>query len=114
MEATDWMTAMRTVAEDAVCLDLYVNPGSSAPALGPYDPWRQRIHANVEAPASAGKANKELIGMLADLAGVPKGNVHILRGATTRRKTVRLEGVDIDEVTGALGAVLENEGDAPR
>lgn len=105
---------MRTVGEDAVCLDLYVNPGSSSTGLGPYDPWRQRIHVQVEAPAISGKANKDLIELLAGLGGVPRTKVQVVRGATTRRKTVRLDGVEVDSIAKTLSETLVPEGETPR
>jgi uncharacterized protein (TIGR00251 family) len=114
VETTDWRTAMHPVAEDAVCLDLYANPGSSTTGLGPYDPWRQRIHVQVESPAISGRANRELIGLLADLGDVPKAQVQVVRGATTRRKTVRLDGVDVDVVEKTLSEVLAPAGETPR
>ena len=114
METTDWTRAMRTVAERAICLDLYVNPSSSSTGLGPYDPWRQRIHVQVEAPATSGRANRELVALLADLGEVPRTKVTLVRGATTRRKTVRLDDVDVDALTATLSTILVPEGDAPR
>ena len=114
MKTTEWTTAMRTVADDSVCLDLYVNPGSSSSGLGPYDPWRQRIHVQVQAPATSGKANRELVDLLADLGGVPRAQVRVVRGATTRRKTARLDGVDGEALAESLSRVLGAEGDAPR
>ncbi|NIS19671.1 MAG: YggU family protein [Thermoplasmata archaeon] len=93
-------------------IDLYVEPGASGQQLGPYDPWRQRIKVRVTAPASEGKANEELARLLGDVLGVPPKDVRILRGATTRRKTVHVLGTTLEVATEALGGILD-EGDAP-
>ena len=92
-------------------MDLYVEPGAAESALGPYDPWRQRIKARVTAPASKGKANNELAALLGGVLGAPPGGVRILRGATTRRKTVAVEGVEPEAALAALARVL-GEGEA--
>jgi len=42
------------------------------------------------APAIDGKANAELIRLLADAFGVPQRNVQIMRGETSRAKLVRI------------------------
>ncbi len=111
MEKTDWRTAVRAAGEDSVCIDLYVEPGSSRQAIGPYDPWRQRVHVSVKAPALDGKANRELIKVLADILGVPGNEVRILRGATTRRKTARADGIGLEAAIEALSGHLGAEGE---
>jgi uncharacterized protein (TIGR00251 family) len=112
VEPSEWRTALKERGEDALSLDLYVEPGASKTGLGPYDPWRQRIKARVTAPASKGKANEELARLLADTLGVGPKDVRILRGATTRRKTVLVRGLDVTAAAAALEPVL-GEGEAP-
>ncbi len=87
MDRPDWTAALRTEGEDTILLDLFVEPGSSKPGLGPYDPWRQRIHARVGAQPTSGKANRELAELLGGVLGVRAADVCVVRGATTRRKT---------------------------
>lgn len=111
MEMTDWRTAVRAAGEDSVCIDLYVAPGSSRQALGPYDPWRQRVHVSVKAPALDGKANRELTKVLADILGVHGNKVRILRGATTRRKTAQADGIGLEAAIEALSGYLGAEGE---
>ncbi|MCK5254314.1 MAG: YggU family protein [Thermoplasmata archaeon] len=112
MELADWRTALRAVDEDNVHIDLYVEPGASNQALGPYDPWRQRIKVRVTAPATEGKANDELAHLLADHLKVPPKAVQIVRGAMTRRKTVRVIGVSFETAVATMGPVL-GEGETP-
>jgi uncharacterized protein (TIGR00251 family) len=107
VELKDWRTALREVGEETIDLDLYVEPGASETSIGPYDPWRQRIKVRVAAPATSGKANKELVRAIADLFDLPSRSVHIARGATTRRKTVQVTGVSKDRATEVLDPVLD-------
>ncbi len=106
MDPKDWRTALRAVEDEGVRLDMYVEPGASDQAMGPYDPWRQRIKARVTAPAIGGKANVELARMLGGAFGIPPGSIRIVRGATTRRKSVLLMDVTMDAVTEVLASVL--------
>jgi uncharacterized protein (TIGR00251 family) len=98
----DWMTALRTEGEGAILLDLFVEPGSSRPGLGTYDQWRQRVHVRVSSQPTSGKANQELLDILVELLGVSSSDVTIVRGATTRRKTVRVCCGDVEAAIGAL------------
>lgn len=49
-----------------------------------------------------GAANAELIAFLARALGVAKRDISIVRGATGRRKTVTVEGLDRDAVANRL------------
>jgi uncharacterized protein (TIGR00251 family) len=106
VETKDWRTALRVVAGGTIQLDLYVEPNASSQAFGPYDPWRQRIKVKVTAPATGGKANEELSRLIGDLLGVPAKDVRILRGATTRRKTVQVLGVSDGTAEDAIESAL--------
>lgn len=112
MELADWRTALRAVDEENVSIDLYVEPGASNQALGPYDPWRQRIKVRVTASATKGKANDELAHLLAEHLGVPPKAVQIVRGATTRRKTVRVIGISFETAVATMDPIL-GEGETP-
>jgi uncharacterized protein (TIGR00251 family) len=109
VDPKDWRTALRAIEDHGVSLDIHVEPKASGQAIGPYDPWRQRIKVKVTAPASEGKANEEMSRLLGDMFGIPAGSVRIVRGATTRRKTVLLMDVTMDTVTQILSPVLGKE-----
>jgi uncharacterized protein (TIGR00251 family) len=49
-----------------------------------------------------GAANAELIEVIAKAVGVPKRAVSIAAGEKSRRKTIQVMGVSIDEVRGKL------------
>jgi hypothetical protein len=48
---------------------------------------------DLAAPPVDGKANDECIRFFAQLAGVPRSAVRIVKGATTRLKVIDVEGV---------------------
>lgn len=56
----------------------------------------------LNAPPVEGAANDELIEVLADLFGVPKRAVTIVSGERSRRKRVRIRGMDAETVARAL------------
>lgn len=49
--------------------------------------------ANVRAPPVDGKANAELVALVADHFGCPKSSVSILSGTSGRLKRVRIEAI---------------------
>jgi uncharacterized protein (TIGR00251 family) len=105
------MTAIRPSGTEAVCIDVHVEPGSSRPGIGPYDLWRQRIQVRVGSPATSGKANKELVQLFADLFDVGTLDVVVERGATTRRKSIRVTGVSLETVQTTLADLMGPAGD---
>jgi uncharacterized protein (TIGR00251 family) len=104
-----WRSALRIVDEETISLELYVEPGSSRRSFGPYDPWRQRIKVAVRARAEKGKANDEVMDLLGEVLGTPVTCVRLLRGNTTRRKCVQIDGVDTTAAVETLDRLLVDE-----
>ena len=61
-----------------------------------------RLRIQLAAPPVDGAANAELIDLLARLLSVPRASVTIVRGQTSKRKTIRVAPADIDLLTGKL------------
>lgn len=57
----------------------------------------------VTAPPAGGRANAALVKLVAKRAGVAKGKVAIVRGARSRDKLIRVDGVGRRELRQALG-----------
>ena len=53
---------------------------------------------DLAAPPVDGKANEECVRYFAELAGVPRSSVTIVRGATGRMKVVEIEGRSQEEI----------------
>ncbi|MEA3400405.1 MAG: DUF167 domain-containing protein [Armatimonadota bacterium] len=60
--------------------------------------WRGReLTVKVTAPPVEGRANRELLRFLAEILGVSPADITILRGETSRRKTVQVAGITADQ-----------------
>jgi uncharacterized protein len=71
-----------------VTIGIVARPGSQRRGLLRIEP--RGLVIGVASPAEKGKANDELIATIAEIAGVARGEVSILRGAGTRNKVVRI------------------------
>lgn len=73
-------------------LELHVQPGAKATAaVGEHG---GRLKLKIAAPAVDNKANAHLLAWLAAQLGVPKSAVRLVRGDTSRQKTVAVSGVE--------------------
>ena len=68
--------------------------------------WRVKVAA----PPVKGKANRELVGFLSKLLGVSKGSITIVKGATSRRKLISIEGLSQEKVLRRLAAASPKPG----
>lgn len=94
-------------ARGGCALDVEVVPGSRESRFpAGYNAWRERLEAKVRAPPEDGKANAELVGLVAEALGVPAARVRVTSGATSRRKTLTVEGLDAAEATRRLAPRL--------
>lgn len=73
-----------------VILEVHVQPGASHTALAGLH--GERLKIRIAAPAAEGRANEALIAFLADWCRVPKKNVTLAAGATSRVKRIIIEG----------------------
>lgn len=73
-------------------LDLHVQPGAkTTAAVGEHG---GRLKLKIAAPPVDNKANGHLLAWLATQLGVPKSAVRLVRGETSRQKTVAVSGVE--------------------
>ena len=56
-----------------------------------------RLRVRLSAPAHEGKANAELIRLVAETLGVSRRHVRLTSGASGRRKVLRVDGVTTAE-----------------
>lgn len=85
LEAADVLTPHK----GAWLLHVHVQPGvKSTEAAGLHG---DRLKVRLAAPPVDGKANKALIEWAADYFGVAKSAVELVRGQTSRQKTLRIE-----------------------
>ncbi len=78
-------------------VDVWVVPGASRTGItGIHD---GALRVKIAAPPERGKANRALERLLAQSTG---GAAAVVRGQSSRRKTVRIEGVDAGHVARTL------------
>lgn len=62
------------------------------------------VKIRLNAPPVEGRANEALIKFLADRLDIPRGQVEIVRGETSRRKVVRVRGVSVAQIKAIIKA----------
>ena len=81
-------------ADNGVTFLVKVVPGSSRSAVAGL--YGQALKVNLSAPAEKGRANRELIAVLAEVLGRPKTDVTLRRGRRNPRKEIH-----VADMTGA-------------
>jgi uncharacterized protein len=78
---------------DALVLSLHVQPGARRTEVAGVhgEGAEARLKVRLAAPPVDGKANAALLAFLAGAYGVTLRNVTLLRGETSRQKTVRIQ-----------------------
>jgi len=85
-----------TDAEGCIVLPVYVQPGAHGTGLA--GRHGDMVKVRVAAPAERNRANVAVCHMIADELGVRRGDVEVVAGRTSRRKRVRVHGVDAGAV----------------
>jgi len=92
---------LRSTAE-GVTLDLAIQPRASRSRI--VGEHGDRLKVQIAAPPVDGEANTALVELLADVLGIPRRHIEIAAGATGKRKTVRIAGVDAGTIERALAS----------
>lgn len=71
-------------------LDIVVQPRASRVRVGPVR--QERLVVAVTSPPVDGEANRAVVDALSRAVGVARSQVEIVRGDSSRRKTVRISG----------------------
>ncbi|MEO7733857.1 MAG: DUF167 domain-containing protein [Kofleriaceae bacterium] len=80
----------------SVTVDILVQPRASRAKIGPMHDGRIKIA--VTAPPVDGEANAAVIELLAKQLGIARGDIEVIAGASSRRKTVRIEHVTAQQI----------------
>ena len=84
--------------EPGVTIEIQVQPKASRDEIVGLQ--NGRVKVRVAAVPQDGKANERLREIIAEALGVSKSSVQIIRGETSRLKTIRVLGVDQDNKFG--------------
>jgi len=86
---------------DGVLISVDLRPAAESTRVTGYNEWRHALTVDVASPPVGGAANRELVAFLARLCG-RGATARVVRGGTSRRKTVCVAGVSISAVARAI------------
>mgnify|MGYP006079043193 FL=1 len=90
-------------------LEVDVHPGAKRQGIIGFNEWRGRLTVAVRAEALKGKANNAVLHVLSASLQIPKSQLQIVSGATSRNKKIRIENVSADALVQLLEPHLEEE-----
>jgi len=99
---------MQSVAPHDDLISIRVRPRSSR--SGVVKDTGGRLVVCVHAPAAEGAANRECVAVLAQVLGVAKSAVRIVRGEKSRSKQIAVEGLGAADVRAQLARAAAREG----
>ncbi len=85
---------------DGALLSVKLQPRASRNEIGA--PLGDELKIKVTAPPVDAAANRALIELLAEKLDCPRGRVELIRGQTSRHKTIQLHGFTPEEVLQAI------------
>ncbi len=89
---------------EGLLLSLYIQPSARKDELCGIRAGSLKIRLN--APPVDGKANKRLVEYLARVFGIRRSSVEIVGGHASRRKQVRLKGIEEERVETIVSTLL--------
>jgi uncharacterized protein (TIGR00251 family) len=87
------MDLPHTKVKDGIIIQVRVIPRSSKKQIAGVE--GNAIKIKLTAPPVEGAANEQLIELLSEILNTKKGNIEILKGDSSRYKTVKIKGVDL-------------------
>lgn len=93
------MLNLRSV-EQGVIIPVKAVPGASRDRFA--GEWNGRAKITVVAPPEAGRANRAICALLAELLGVRRADVRIVHGESTPLKEVEVRGVSPQQARASL------------
>ncbi len=81
--------------------------GGKSPDVASWLSWDSNSVVALNSPPEKGRANDELIDFLARITSLPRSTITIVRGDTSRHKTIRMTVRDPAKVASALRAAVD-------
>jgi uncharacterized protein (TIGR00251 family) len=79
-----------------ITIEILVQPRASREKIGPMHDGRVKVA--VTAPPVDGEANAAVIALLARRLGIARGDIAVIAGASSRRKTLRIANVTPQQI----------------
>jgi len=90
-------------------LEIEVRPGAKNQGIIGVNDWRGKLSVAVRADAQKGKANNAVLHVLSTTLNIPKYQLKIVAGKTSRSKKVRIEDLSPHKLHTLLEPFLEEE-----
>lgn len=87
------MDLPHTKVKDGIIIQVKVIPRSSKKEIAGVE--GNTIKIKLTAPPVEGAANEQLIELLSGTLGIKKGNIEIVKGDSSKYKTVKIKGVNL-------------------
>jgi uncharacterized protein (TIGR00251 family) len=98
------MTLALRSTTNGCTLNVRVHPGARRNAItGTHD---GALKISLTTPPTDGRANAALIAFLAETLNIPRAHITLVIGATSRTKTLHLEGITPEALTATLEPTL--------
>ena len=94
----DWLRE----ADGGSVIDIYVQASANRIEIIGIEPWRERLKISVTARPRGGEANREVLQALAEWSGARVAERRIVSGHSSRRKSVRIEGIGPNRISALL------------
>jgi uncharacterized protein len=89
------------IQPDGVVLSLKVQPRAPVNRVG--ECLGNELRVKVTAPPVDAAANEAVIRLLSEVFDCPRSRIELVRGHTSRHKTIKLHGVTVESVLTKLG-----------
>lgn len=94
-----------TSTEQGIIINIMVIPNSKTKEIEGVDEWRGCLKVRVKAQAQKGKANRDLIELLASSLAIPTSDITIKSGETSRVKEIEIRKLTELEFLAKLGKI---------
>jgi len=95
---------MKKSSDKKATIEIHLQPGAKRNEIVGF---REGVlYAKVTALPQKGRANRALLELMAETLGIPKSDVEIIRGQSSRSKVVAVHGLTGEEVRKILGRDL--------
>ncbi|HEX5223463.1 MAG TPA: DUF167 domain-containing protein [Verrucomicrobiae bacterium] len=94
------LPAFITPQADGVLLAIKLQPRASKNEIG--DPLNNELRVKVTAPPVDSAANEALLRLLAEVLDCPRSKLELIRGHTSRHKTVKVNGATTTTILAKL------------
>ncbi|UCH88436.1 MAG: YggU family protein [Thermoplasmata archaeon] len=93
--------------EEGVVINIIVRPQSKNSGITGFNSWRKTLELQVQSPPSHGKANKEVIEIIANFFQLKKSDVVIISGLKLTQKKILIKSIQINDIKTLLEDALK-------